>query len=126
MTRPNDFPRKVRIAAVKRATRDGLLYCEGCNLPIRGGDFRVDHIIAAGLDGKATLENASVLCRYCYLPKDAADNAVVKRATKVEAAHLGVPDKPKGRKMQSRGFPPRPTKPSRCGPTSKTLPRKPL
>jgi 5-methylcytosine-specific restriction endonuclease McrA len=118
------FRRKVRIDAVKRATKGWLVYCEGCGDPTNN-DHRVDHIVADGLGGPQTLENAQVLCKRCYLLKDAADNAHVKRATKIEAAHLGVPDRPQGRPLQSRGFT-KVEKTSKCGPTSKTLPRRPL
>ena len=40
MTRHNDFSRKTKAEARARATRDGVLYCEGvegvpCGLPIK-------------------------------------------------------------------------------------------
>jgi hypothetical protein len=125
MTRPNDFTMGVKIAARHRATKDGVLVCEGCGLPIKG-KLRVDHIIAAGLRGARTLANAQVLGECCYAAKDVADSAIVKRAIKLEAAHLGVPKPLRGNKLQGRGFPPRQPKPSPCRPTSKTLPRRPL
>jgi len=111
MTRLN-FPRSVRAAAIKRATRDnGQIYCERCGLPVK--TLRVDHIIAAGYGGKATLENAQVLGPCCYVQKDAADNAGVKRAGKLEAAHLGAPDRDyrPTRKIEGRGFDKRPKAP---------------
>jgi 5-methylcytosine-specific restriction endonuclease McrA len=122
----NAFTRGVRIAARRRATKNGVLTCEGCGKPIVDGDCRVDHIIAKGLRGSRELWNAQVLCRACYLIKDAADNRIVKRAIKLAAAHLGTLKLSRGKKLQGRGFPPRPPKPSPCAPTSKTLPRRPL
>jgi hypothetical protein len=122
MTRPNDFSRAVKIAAIKRATdMNGEIHCDGCGLIIKRK--RVDHIRAAGLNGAKTLENAQVLGYCCFAEKDAADNAVVKRMGRIEAKHLGLREPPK---MQSRGFAPRPPKPSPCAPTSKTIPRGPI
>jgi hypothetical protein len=122
MTRPNDFPRAVKIAAIKRATdMNGEIHCDGCGLIIKRK--RVDHIRAAGLNGAKTLENAQVLGPCCYTAKDIEDGIVVKRMGRIEAKHLGLRDPPK---MQSRGFAPRPPKPSPCAPTSKTLPRGPI
>ena len=122
MTRYNDFPQGVRIAVVHRATRDGVPYCEQCGLPTKG-DHRVDHRTAAGLNGSRKIENAWLLGKCCYAAKDAADNRIVKRAIKMEATHLGV--RGGGNSLKSRGFA-AVIKKSRCGPTSKTLPRRPL
>ena len=122
MARANDFTRGVRIAVRVRATTRGVAYCEKCGLPT-GGDHRVDHKIAAGLGGSSKIENAWLLCHVCYAEKDARDNAVVKRMIGIEANHLGVTSAPKGRALQGRGFEKR-EKPSRCGPTSKTVPRR--
>jgi hypothetical protein len=122
MTRPNDFPKAVKVAARLRATdMHGEVHCDGCGAIIRR--HRVDHIRAAGLLGPPTLANAQVLGVCCWAEKDTTDNAWVKRAKRVEAKHLGVRAPPK---MQSRGFAPRPPKPSPCRPTSKTLPRGPI
>ena len=122
MPRANDFTRGIRIAVRLRSTRGGVAYCEKCGLPTK--DFRIDHRTAAGLNGSRKIENAWLLGKCCYAEKDAADNANVKRATRLEAAHLGVSDRP-SRKIGGRGFDKQPRK-SRCGPTSKTLPRRPL
>jgi hypothetical protein len=123
MTRPNDFPRKVKVAAVKRATRDGVMYCEGdgCGLPIK--ICRVDHVIPAGMGGKSTLDNARILGPCCWPEIDAKANRLVKYAAKLEEIRLGV-KRHKRQFIKSRGFPPRAPKPSPCAPTSKTLPRR--
>lgn len=122
MTRPNEFSRGTKIAAKQRATVNGVIHCEGCGNPIKGS-LRVDHIRAAGLYGSSLLSNAQVLGECCYAEKDAADNAVVKRCKRIEAATLAP--MPEG-KLRSRGFSPPPPKPSPGRPTSKTLPRRPL
>jgi hypothetical protein len=122
MPRSNDFTRGVRIAVRLRATKNGVVYCEGCGLPTK--DFRVDHRIAAGLRGSRKIENAWLLGKCCYAEKDAEDNAVVKRMGRIEAEHLGVIRK--ATTLRSRGFIPPAPKPSRCGPTSKTIPRRPF
>lgn len=122
LPRDNDFTKGVRIAVRLRATRDGVVYCEGCGLPTK--DFRVDHRIAAGLRGSRKIENAWLLGKCCYAEKDADDNAVVKRMKRIEAAHLGVAVR--ATTLRSRGFAPPAPKPSPGRPTSKTLPRRPF
>jgi 5-methylcytosine-specific restriction endonuclease McrA len=125
MSRPNDFPRAVKVAAIRRAMRgsETTIYCDGCSLPGKG-DLRVDHIVAAGLGGKPTLANAQVLFECCFRSKDSGDNRKVKYASRVEARHLGVA--PKRQKLQSRGFQPAPPKPSRTARPDKALPRRDL
>lgn len=118
--RSNDFKRSVKVAAIKRATRDGVLYCEGCGEPIHGPK-RVDHKIAAGLNGPATLNNAQVLGRCCYAAKDRNDNRLVKRAIRLEAAHLGV-KKRRWRPIPSRPFPKRMK--AKPPPSAKIIPRR--
>jgi hypothetical protein len=121
MRRWNDFPAHVKIACRERATYAGLLYCEGCGGMVKSG--RVDHKIGAGQGGRPVLTNAQFLGRCCYSAKDATDNAIAKRLTRIDAAQ-GIEKKPPRRPIQSRGFPPRPERESRCSPTSKTLPRR--
>ena len=84
-----EFPKAVKVAAVKRATRDGKLFCEGCNGLVTGR-FEIDHIRADGLLGEPTLENARVLCSICHKEKTASDVAVITKAKRVEARHLGI------------------------------------
>ena len=113
----------VKIAAKDRATRDGVLYCDGCGQPTQS-PIRIDHKIARGLGGSNKLENAQCLGKCCWVEKDATDNMNVKRAGKIEVRHQGIVTA-KRSSIQSRGF----TvviKKSRCGPTSKTVPRRPL
>lgn len=117
------FSKGVKIAAKARATRDGVLYCEGCGEPARE-PVRIDHKIARGLRGSNNLENAQCLGKCCWVTKDATDSANVKRAGRIEVRHQGIIDSPRSR-IQSRGFTVV-VKKSRCGPTSKTLPRRPL
>ena len=100
MTR-REFSTAVKVAVVKRATLNGLVYCEGCGLPTR--DFRVDHKRADGLLGDPTIENAQLLGKCCYAAKDAADTTAIAKAKRREASHLGV--KPaRAFQIRSRGF----------------------
>lgn len=84
-----EFPKSVKVAAVKRATVDGKLFCEGCGGLITGR-FEIDHIRADGLLGEPTLENARVLCSPCHKEKTAADVGLISKAKRVEARHLGI------------------------------------
>lgn len=99
MTRRN-FPKSVIVACIKRATKDNVVYCEGCGLPCRSWD--IDHIRPDGLLGEPTLENARLLCKTCHGVKTKDDVARIAKAKRQEAKHLGA-DKSK-QKIQSRGF----------------------
>ena len=113
----------VKIAAKDRATINGVLTCDGCGQPT-APPIRIDHKIARGLGGSNDLSNAQCLGKCCWVEKDGTDNANVKRAGRIEVRHQGIVAA-KRSPMQSRGF----TvviKKSRCGPTSKTVPRRPL
>ena len=100
MTR-REFSTAVKVAVVKRATLNGLVYCDGCGLPTR--DYRIDHKRADGLLGDPTLENAQLLGKCCYAAKDAADTTAIAKAKRREARTLGV--KPPGAsKSRSAGF----------------------
>ena len=80
-----EFPRSVRVAVIKRATRESVVYCEKCGLPAK--KFQVDHIDPDGLTGKPVIENAMLICEPCFLAKNAADAEAIARAKRVEAKH---------------------------------------
>ena len=83
-----EFPRAVKVAVVKRATRDSVVYCESCGRMAKR--WRIDHKRADGLLGEPTLENAWLLAECCYPEKDAADTRAIAQAKRREAKHLGV------------------------------------
>ncbi len=87
-----EFKRSVKIEAVKRTTRSGVTYCEGCGLPARRWHY--DHVIPDGMNGKPTLENCKLLCLPCHAEKTAKDVADIAEAKRREAAHLGVRKEP--------------------------------
>ena len=99
-----EFPRSVKVAAVKRARNEhGELICEGCGCLIKGG-IQIDHRIADAHGGEPVLENAQVLGACCYMPKNTKDTIIAAKLKRIEAVHLGAV-KPEG-KIQSRGFAP--------------------
>lgn len=92
MTRKN-FKQSVQVACIKRATRDGVVYCEECSLPVR--KWEIDHINPDGLTGQPTLENAKLLCLPCHAVKtNTKDKPAIAEAKRREAKHLGA-TKPK-------------------------------
>ena len=99
MTRAN-FPTSVRVAALKRAMKDGVIYCEQCGGLAKKAE--IDHINPDGLTGKPTLENARVLCKACHLEKTRGDVAVIAKAKRREAKHLGATQP--ARTIASAGF----------------------
>lgn len=101
MTRARrEFSKAVKVAAVKRATRDGQVYCEKCGCLAK--QWEIDHANADGLTGEPTLENATVLCAPCHKEKTKNDVKAIARAKRREAAHLGVRKKPT---LKSADFP---------------------
>lgn len=100
MARRN-FTKSIIVARIKAATKDGVVYCDGCGLMVKGG-FEIDHIRADGLLGDPTFENSRLLCLPCHKEKTKDDVARIAKAKRVEARHLGAV-RPKG-KIQSRGF----------------------
>lgn len=90
-----EFSRSIKLAVIKRATRDGLVLCEGCGALTK--KWQIDHRRADGLLGEPTLENAQLLGPCCYGPKNAADTTAIAQAKRREARHVGartVPVKP--------------------------------
>ncbi len=98
-----EFTRAVRVAVVKRCTRNGVLYCEGCGLPTKL--FQIDHIRPDGLLGEPTLENAQLLCQPCWSIKNPQDTTAIAKAKRREAAALGAKAAPKT-PIHSAGFAP--------------------
>lgn len=98
MTR-REFSKAVKVAAIKRATKDGNVYCEECGALAKR--FEVDHVRADGLLGSNLLDNARILCRICHLAKTKDDVARIAKAKRVEAKSLGVRKRPT---LKSRGF----------------------
>jgi 5-methylcytosine-specific restriction protein A len=102
MTNNREFPNAVKIAVIKRCTRDGVVYCEGCGLPAKRREL--DHIIARSAGGTSVLSNAQLLCEVCHGSKTKRDTRVAAKIKRVEANYLGAKPPPK-KKIQSRGFP---------------------
>jgi 5-methylcytosine-specific restriction enzyme A len=88
-----EFSKAVKVACVKRATRDGRQYCEQCGALAKR--FEIDHVDPDGLTGKPVLENAKLLCKPCHDVKTPVDVAKIARAKRREAKHIGA-DKPAG------------------------------
>lgn len=83
-----EFPKAVKVAAIKRATIKMVVYCEECHAIAKR--YQIDHIDPDGLTGKPTLENAKLLCLPCHSEKTKSDVANIAEAKRREAKHLGV------------------------------------
>ncbi len=88
-----EFPRPVRVAVIKRATRSvGLVeevYCEKCGQPTKGR-FQLDHVIADALGGKPVIENCELICEPCWQVKNPEDTKKAAKVKRVEAKHVGA------------------------------------
>ena len=91
-----EFHRSVKVAAIKRATINGEVYCESCGCMTKG-KFEIDHIRPDGLLGEPTIQNARILCAPCHKEKTKSDVGAIAKAKRLEAAHLGV-------RKSGRGF----------------------
>jgi 5-methylcytosine-specific restriction endonuclease McrA len=96
-----EFPTKVRVAVIKRATKEGVIFCERCGSLAK--KFQIDHIIADALGGEPVLENAMLICEPCFQEKNPKDTTLAAKVKRVEARHLGAVPPPR-QKLQSRGF----------------------
>lgn len=100
MTR-REFPARIKVEAIKRSTRDRVVYCEACGLPAR--KWQIDHINPDGLTGEPVLSNAQLICEPCFSVKNPQDTRVIAKAKRREAAHLSARTRPVA-KLQSPGF----------------------
>jgi len=96
-----EFRRSVKVAVIKRATRDGVVYCEGdgCGLPAK--KWQIDHIRPDGLLGEPTIENAQLLCDVCFGVKNPKDTTAIAKAKRREAKAIGAVSPP-AQPMKSR------------------------
>lgn len=113
-----EFPRSVKVAAVQRAMRGAVIYCEMCGLPTKKVEF--DHAIPDGLGGEPTLANCVVACPQCHKGKTKADVAHIAKAKRCEARSLGV------RKNARQGFASRKREKATDLPLTKVIPRRPI
>ena len=97
-----EFPKSVKVAAIKRATQGKEVFCEKCGVMTKG-KFEIDHIKEDFYGGEPVLENAMILCVACHREKTSGSAKPMAKARKLEAKHVGA-IRPKG-KIQSRGFP---------------------
>jgi 5-methylcytosine-specific restriction endonuclease McrA len=91
MTKRKEFPKSVKVAVIKRATRESIVFCEKCGALAK--KFQIDHVNPDGLTGKPVIENAMLICEPCFLEKNAIDAANIARAKRVEAKDLGATNK---------------------------------
>ena len=76
--------------------------CEGCGLRLKRGEGHVDHIIADGLGGEPTLENAQVLCRPCHDEKTRKrDVPAIAKTKRIQDREMGIR---KPSQLRSAGF----------------------
>lgn len=97
----HEFPAKVRVQVIKRATHGGIIYCEKCNGLAKR--FQIDHIRPDSLLGDPVIENAMLICEPCFSVKNPQDTRNAAKAKRREAKALGARPPPKV-EIKSRGF----------------------
>lgn len=83
-----EFPKAVKVAVIKRCTRDSVIYCEACAGMAKR--YQIDHVIPDALGGEPILTNAQLLCEGCYSVKNPQDTKDAAKAKRREAKHLGA------------------------------------
>ena len=117
MTKRREFSKAIKVAVVKRATRDGVTYCEKCGAIAKR--WQIDHVIADAHGGKPVIENAELICEACYSVKNPKDTTIAAKLKRVEAAHLGIRKEPT---LKGAGFTPAPPQKKASKPLTKTQP----
>jgi 5-methylcytosine-specific restriction enzyme A len=112
-----EFTKSVKVAVVKRATRDGVTYCEKCGAIAKR--WQIDHVIADAHGGKPVIENAELICEACYSVKNPKDTTIAAKLKRVEAAHLGIRKEPT---LKGAGFTAAPPQKKASKPLTKTQP----
>lgn len=88
-----EFPRSVKVARIKAATRDGVVYCEKCSLPC--SKWEIHHVDPDALTGEPTFENSALWCIPCHDEETSRLAPVIAKVKRVEAKHVGA-TRPKG------------------------------
>ena len=112
-----EFSKAVKVAAVKRATRNGAVYCEMCGALAK--TWEIDHANPDGLTGQPTLENAVIACKPCHATKTRQDVSAIAKAKRREAKALGVR---KAATLKGAGFAPAPEQRKASKPLEKSMP----
>jgi hypothetical protein len=97
-----EFPLKVKKLAFTRCCKEGIPYCEGCDIQIRG-TLIYEHVTPDGLGGEPTLENCKIHCKNCADVKTfTEDNPRMAKADRVLKKNFGLT--PKRVQIKSAGF----------------------
>ena len=117
-----EFSKAVRVAAVKRATKNGVVYCEMCGALAK--TWEIDHANPDGLTGQPTLDNAVIACKPCHEAKTRKDVTAIAQAKRREARNLGIRKAPT---LKGQGFPKAPEQRRASKPLTKLMPeRRPI
>lgn len=108
MTKRQNFTKTVKNERLEFAGYrcEGILPETGarCNIDIKLKPYEVDHNIPDRVGGKATFENARILCKLCHDLKYPLDRKVIDKVKRVEANHRGTATAPV-QKIKSAPFP---------------------
>lgn len=107
-----EFTNEVKRAA--RARAGGICECgrvpqlgrpQGCGQRLGDGNTFYEHIVQAGIKDDASLDNCAALVRTCWREKtDLIDLPVVADTKRMEDRASGIKRRPRGRRLQGRGF----------------------
>ena len=78
-----EVPAAVRVAVIKRSTREGVVFCESCGALAK--KFQVDHVIADAHGGRPVIENAMLICQPCFEVKNPQDTTIAAKIKRQEA-----------------------------------------
>ena len=104
-----EFTRSIKVSIIKRATKNGVVYCEGCGSLAKR--FDIDHTIPDGMmidkSRKLTADDGQLLCSggkdTCHGKKTPDDVAAIAKSKRIEAKSIGIKNVVR-RPIQSPGF----------------------
>jgi hypothetical protein len=121
-----EFTKPVKAEILRRATRDGRIHCEGCDIDVTGKRFEFDHTIAEALildkSRKLTCDDGRLLGECCHRGPDGKTAKDVKAIAKAKRQEAGQFKRPAGN-IKSAGFAAA-EKPARAMDKANALPRR--
>ena len=87
MSRPHEFPAKIKVAAYRLCQGR----CEGCTAPLLPGRFQYDHRLPVAMGGASSLDNCEVLCSACHGAKTCErDIPTIAKSNRVRNKFIGA------------------------------------
>ncbi len=101
MSKRREFSRAVKVEIIRRATVDGVQFCEreGCRALCKPGAWEINHRVMDAMEvdksRRLTAEDGELLCSSCHKAETKAQMPALAEARSREQSHLGARRRPK-------------------------------